>query len=692
MRVLMSWLKEYIPQLAASAEDIAKRLTSGGIEVDSIEPIDGSNDVVIDLDLTPNRSDCLSMFGVAQEIAAIYDLPMQIPNIPELPLRVDSSVLSITATEQCPYYLALIIDNVQVGESPRWLQDRLNAAGMRSINNIVDLSNFVMLEIGEPLHSFDYGQLQGQRIEVRLGKYGEQIRTLDNQLRTIDETTLLICDAEAPVAIAGVMGNDTSEVQNTTTRLLIEAACFERRSIRRTSKKQGLPSEAAIRFEKGVDPASLRMALQRFAQLITELGIGTVQQEIISASEYAPQATHAIYLRRRRLHMLSGLQPTDNEIEAILQRLGFSLETGSEGDGWKVTVPTRRQDLNEEVDLIEEVARLVGFEDLPALLPEGSTTLGAYTPEQRALRLIRRTLIENGLHEIINYSFLDPDCKPHQWMAEQNALVPLIPLLNPLSSIYGAMRSSLLPGMLQTILYNLSHQNRDLQLFEMGAVFMPKEMPIQQQPHEQQSLIIALCGGDHQPSWDRAVQELDFFSMKGILERLSAALHTPILLQELSGNPAYHPYRAAAIVAGEQVIGSMGELHPDLLAYCDVDKRVIVMELNLDALLPIVSFLPKVSSIPRYPSSRRDFALLVEKSLPSAEVQRLIVEAGGTLLEQVYLFDDYRGSQVPAGHKSLAFTLVYRASDRTLTDAEVTEQHKLILARVESDLGARQRE
>ena len=691
MRVLLSWLKEYIPDLKASAEDIAVRLTSGGIEVDSFEPIEGTDDVVIDLDLTPNRSDCLSMFGVAQEIAAIYGLPLHLPSIPKMPLRVDPATIRIDATEQCPYYLALIIDDVQVCESPLWLQNRLNAAGMRPINNIVDLANYVMLEIGEPLHTFDLDNLSEQRIVVRLGTPGEQIKTLDNQTRTVDETTLLICDAKAPVAIAGVMGNDSSEVQSTTKRLLIEAACFERRSIRRTSKKQGLPSEAAIRFEKGVDPASLHTALQRFAQLISEHGMGTVRQEMISATEYNPQAVRNIYLRRKRLHMLSGLKPSDGEIIDILQRLGFSLEAGSEGDGWKVSVPTRRQDLNEEVDLVEEVARLVGFDDLPALLPEGSTTLGVYTPEQRALRTIRRTLIEHGLHEIINYSFLDPESKPHQWMAAQNALTPLIPLLNPLSSMYGVLRSSLLPGMLQTILYNLSHQNRDLQLFEMGALFLPKELPIQQQPYEQQSLLITMCGGDHQPSWDRTVQELDFFSMKGVLERLSAVLHMPVSLQVLDDNPIYHKYRAATILTGDLVIGTMGELNPSLLDYYEIDKRVIIMELNLDAVLPCVSFLPKVASIPRYPSSRRDFALLVEQSLPSAEVQRLITEAGGSLLEQVYLFDDYRGSQVKEGFKSLAFTLVYRASDRTLTDAEVSEQHKLILARVESELGATQR-
>ncbi|MCL2498618.1 MAG: phenylalanine--tRNA ligase subunit beta, partial [Symbiobacteriaceae bacterium] len=409
MQVLLPWLQEFLPELAIDAKaalDIVARLTASGIECEEPQEL-APGVIAIELDLTPNRSDCLSLLGVAREIGALYNLALTYQEAPPLPVRVAPEVITIAAGESCPYYLGLIIDKVQVAPSPLWLQEKLEASGMRPINNVVDLANLVMLELGEPLHTFDYDRLAGGGIHVRYAAPEEEITTLDGVQRRLNRDTLLICDKVKPVAIAGVMGDALSEVTPATQRLLIEAACFERRSIRRTSKEQGLRSEAAIRFEKGVDPAILKKALERYAQLAVSLDLGTPQGKILSATIYGPEATRTILLRHKRLWSITGLPEDNNKAAAMLQRLGFTLT--SQDKGWLVTVPTTRQDLHAEIDLIEEVARLIGFAELEAKLPWGVTTPAFYTSRQQALRQIRLCLIRCGLREIVNYSFLHAD-------------------------------------------------------------------------------------------------------------------------------------------------------------------------------------------------------------------------------------------------------------------------------------------
>ena len=687
MKVSLNWLKEFIPDLNADAEDIVLRLTAAGIEIDAVENL--GLDKVIELDLTPNRSDCLSMRGAAYEIAALYRLKVKLPSIPSLPVRVDSQKIKIEAPEHCSSYLALLIDDLHVEESPEWLKHKLEKAGMRSINNIVDLSNLVMLEIGEPLHTFDYDKLAEGCIIVRDAIELEEIKTLDDQERVLAAGTLLICDAQKPVAIAGVMGDATSEVTSATKSLLVEAACFEKRSIRRTSKMLGLRSEAALRFEKGVDPVALKQALERFAMLITELGYGKVQNEIISAEEYQPAATIDIQLRRKQLYLISGLTPTDDYVKDALHSLGF--EVADNETGWLVTVPTRRQDITIEVDLIEEVARLIGFDSLPALLPEGRTTIGVYTEQQKALRMIRQTLINTGLNEVLNYSFLDSQSKIQTWLRDHDLQYPLIPLTNPLSSNYSHLRSSLLPSVMQTMLYNLNHRNNNVYIFEMGAVFLADQLPLQKQPKEEQRLFVALTGLSNLATWSDKPKEADYYSAKGILEQLQIHLNLEFQLEPLTGHSLFHPYRAVRVLLDQKEIGFLGELHPEFLEYIGLDQRVTVLDLDLDTLINEARQIPDIAPTPRYPAIERDLALITPRDLPSQDVLDLIRSLGGELLEQVRLFDDYRGLPIAPHQKNLAFNLVYRSQDKTLTDAEVNELHSKIVAQAQDSLGAKLR-
>ncbi|MGE5654425.1 MAG: phenylalanine--tRNA ligase subunit beta, partial [Bacillota bacterium] len=671
-----------LPALNIDPKELGSRLTLAGVAVDTVEEVE--NDFVLELDLTPNRSDCLSMWGTAREVAAVLGLEVKLPDMPMLTVKEDPNIVTILAKDKCPQYLAMLVDEVKVQPSPQWLVDRLTAAGVRAINNIVDISNYVMLETGQPLHAFDRQRLGGQRVIVRSAKLGETIVTLDDQVRKLDEEMLVIADENRPVAVAGVMGGKDSEVTEQTTTILFESALFQGTNVRRTGKKMGLRSEASQRFEKGVDPNGLLFALQRTAQLLGELGAGRPHFELVGAnwSEIQPLR---VRLRHQRLVDLLGMQVSTQDVENVFMRLNFTFTRGEQE--WLVEVPTRRQDISIEVDLIEEVARIIGLDNLEPTMPCGITTQGAKTLRQAGTDLIREQLIALGMHEIVTFSFISPGDLARLCPDDQHPLRFAATIINPLTEAQSVMRTSLLPGLLNTLAYNLNRQVADLALFEMGTAFYPKQLPMSELPTEEQHLVIGVTGAEHRSSWQRQPQEMDFYYVKGILENLASRCGFSIQFTAAT-NAFFHPFRAAELRVADQVVGSLGELHPDLSDRFGISKRVVVADINLSLLLDSVKLNKLYQGLPRYPNVTRDMALLVPEELTSEQVLRLIRTSGGELLESVSLFDVYRGSQVKDGYKSLAFSLTYRASDRTLTDQEVGQQHQGILALVNEKLGA----
>ncbi|NLN84237.1 MAG: phenylalanine--tRNA ligase subunit beta [Firmicutes bacterium] len=676
MKILYSWLKELVPDLKADAQTVATALTDAGVEVDGLVELP-DQEYVIELDLTPNRSDCLSMWGLAYEVAAIFGLKAELPQDEELPILVDANKIQLAAPQLCPYYLGLILEDVKIGPSPDWLVKRLEALGMRGINNIVDITNYVMLETGQPLHAFDYDCLVDHKIVVRESKEDEEIITLDNQLRKPEAGTIYICDPEKAIGIGGVMGGLNSETTEQTKNIFFEAAYFDRRSIRRTAKALDLRSEAALRFEKGVDPSGLYKALQRVYYYSQLLKIGQPQKEILSGSTYAPQADRQILLSRKYLDERIGMSFSDQQVEESLQNLGFALSPTE--SGWQVGVPSRRQDVQEEVDLTEEVSRLVGLDQLPAVLPEGASTQGGLNKEQKLLQKVHRVLNKRGLNEALNYSFISKKELKDVFQDENHPLLQAIPLKNPMTEAQEIMRTSLLPGLLKNLRDNQNRQNLDIGLYEIGRIYLPEQLPLRDLPSEELHLGVALTGSSQALGWQLAKEPYDFYHLKGILEDLMSVLGWPLALKEKQDDPRFHPYQCAEILFNGRAIGIMGAIHPDLAENWDLNQKAFLAELNLDLVLKLAD--PKINYKPlsRYQSSKRDLALVVENSISAQAVLATIKLAAGDLLENVELFDVYRGSQIKAGHKSLAFSLTYRAQDRTLTDAEVAKAHNEIL-------------
>ena len=676
MKVLYSWLQELIPGLQTAPQEIAERLVTAGIEIAAVDCLpDG--DAILDFDLTPNRSDCLSMWGAAFEVAAVLGMEAVIPQLPEISIREDRQLIQLQNEELCPWYLALLLNDVKIGPSPAWLSARLAALGMRGINNIVDITNYVMLETGQPLHAFDYDCLRAHQVVVRTAKSDETIKTLDGQERSLTTDTLLICDSEKAIGIAGVMGGLQSEVTPQTKQILFEAASFERRFIRRAANRLSLRSEAAIRFEKGVDPAGLKKALQRVVQLAKLLQAGTPDPIILSGSSYAPVTQHSILLRRAYLTSRLGMVIEDLRVYDSLRRLGFQVEQLAEG--WQVQVPTRRQDIELEVDLVEEVARLVSFDRLPAELPVGMTTQGGLSSSQKNVDLLHLAMVRFGMHEMVNYSFINEQDLIKIYPDEQHPLRNVIRILNPMSEMQGVMRTSLLPGMLQAIAYNLNRQNLNLGLYELGKVYLAKSQPMQELPLEETHLVSALVGTPFGTAWMKQEAEANFYHLKGMLEQLAHTLHVPLLFETVQEPELFHPFRSASVRLHGKIIGSFGVLHPDLLKRFDIQKEVILADLNADALLQFAEPRIVYQSLSRYQAVNRDLALLVPVEVSAADVQKLIEDNGGDILETVALFDVYTGSQVKPGFKSLAFALTYRAKDHSLTEPEVLERHQAIL-------------
>jgi phenylalanyl-tRNA synthetase beta chain len=641
-------------------------------------------DLVLELDVTPNLARCLSLVGVAREVAALTGATVRLPNHnvqadgPSIEGQVN---VSIEDSKLSARYTAVLIEDVKIGPSPDRMQRRLTYAGMRPINNIVDITNYVMLEWGQPLHAFDYDMLQkragGQppRIVVRSARAGESLVTLDNIQRQLTAEHLIIADSAGPIALAGVMGGAETEVSSTTTRILLEAANFDFRSIRRTMKAFNLPSEASVRFSKEIHPETARPAALRAAELMRLHAGAEVCRGMIDVYP-APLPPQVISMRMAEVRRLLGMDFKIDEAARILQALEFKVEK-SGPDALQVTTPPHRTDIQAgSADLIEDLVRIHGYDQLPA------TLLADRLPEQhtnRALVLEERTrdiLVNSGLQEVITYSLTEP--------AREAPLGPAlgdyVRLVNPISSERAVMRQTVLAGILSVVAANLRHAS-DVRVFEIGAVYIPQ--PGEKLPREPRCLALALTGRRQSEFWIEAENArrppLEFFDLKGVVEALAADLHIAEITYGRAGKSYLHPGKGADLIIAGNSAGSFGALHPHAAdAYGLGGHEVLVGQFDLDAILAAVPARHAYHPVPRYPAALRDIAVIVDETVTAEQILKEIRTGGGELLRDIRLFDVYRGESIPSGKKSLAYALTYLADDRTLTDKEVDKAHKKI--------------
>ena len=638
--------------------------------VDAKEAV-GVNDYILELDLTPNRGDCLSVIGVAREVAALTGKPFRLPE--PVFSEIDEDVagqaqVDIADPELCRRYVARLLRNIKIAQSPLWMQARLRAAGMRPINNIVDVTNYVMLEMGQPLHAFDYDKLAERHIIVRRAAEREEMLSLDGTQRVLTPEMLVIADPSGPVCIAGVMGGLTTEITEDTTSMLLEAAYFNPVSIRRTSKNLGLRSEASLRFEKGIDQGACLTSINRAVQLICEMNAGVAVKGAID-NHIAPPEEKIIALRPERVNYILGIDVPRKETIEILKRLQFTVNDS--GDALSVTVPSYRVDVGIEEDLIEEVARMHGFDLIPSTLPTGASGQGGKTGKQAFKTTVADTLASFGLNEIITYSFTHPGIFDRMKLPGDSALRQGVKIKNPLSEDRSLMRTMLLPGILEALAKNYSRRNHDAAVFEIGAVFLPD--PAGDTNRELETLAGALMGA-LPGNWLGKAADYDFYHLKGILDNLFKTIGAEgVVYRKESANPGFHPGRAATLVCGDETIGVIGELHPDVLGNFDLPERIVAFELDLEKLYDLKGQTRQYKPLPKFPGIERDLAIVLNKDNQVGDIINTIYGKGGELLKTVEVFDIYQGEQVPPGCQSIAFSLSFQASDRTMTDAEISE-------------------
>lgn len=586
------------------------------------------DDEILELDLTPNRSDCLNMLGVAYEVGALFEKEVKVPTI-ELKTNDEqaSDYVSVTvdAITDNPYYGAIIIKDVKIGPSPLWLQNRLMAAGIRPISNVVDVTNYVLLEYGQPLHAFDFERFGTNEVVVRRAHDGEKIVTLDDEERTLTSDHLLITNGKEPVAIAGVMGGANSEVHDGTTTILLEAAYFNPVTVRKGSRDLGLRSEASARYEKGVDPSRVLDAGKRAASLITELAGGTVVSGVVEVNKLQVEPT-TVKLNLDRLNERLGMELTMDTVTGFMERLGFT----SKQDGMNVyvTAPTRRTDIQIEEDLFEEVARLYGYDHIPTTLPVGTTTQGGLSDYQKKRRHVRRTLEQSGLAQVITYSLTSPE--KAKGFAGLSANTQEVRLSMPMSEDRSTMRTSLIPHLFDVLSYNLNRKNANVHVYEIGSIFLSEEDTLTKQPREQEMLAGALTGVWLEHEWQGEQKPVDFFVVKGILEALFQSLGLDEFVSfEQAQLPDMHPGRTAVVKLNGEEIGFVGQVHPMKQKELDL-KETYVYQLDLEALLTYEASQIVYEKLPRFPAIVRDIALVVDQSRSAGELESVIKQAGGS--------------------------------------------------------------
>lgn len=635
---------------------------------------------VIEFEITPNRPDCLSMIGMAREISASFDLSTQLPELfqDQQTSEIEKyAAVEIENTQLCTRYIAKVVKDIHVKASPQWMQLRLMQAGMRPINNIVDITNYVMLEYGQPIHAFDYETLKDGKIIVRTSKNGEVFETLDGKERTLTDEMLVIADSERTIGIAGVMGGANTEITPETKTILIEVASFDKSSIRKTSKNLGLRTEASSRFEKGVSNVLPLDVVNRVCYLIESLGAGNVVSGIIDIFPEGVKTTQ-IPFTVDGINRVIGTKLTEAQMIECLRKLEIRVEKLN--DTLIAIIPHFRLDLTKEIDLVEEIARIYGYEKIGMTLPK-LDVWGAKTNAQMIKDRAKFELLACGADEMLSYSFVSKRDLDRINVPEESLLRKQVALINPLGEEFSVMRSTLVPNLLEVLARNSNRKNKNVRLFEIGSIFIPKEVPVVQLPIEKEVLVIGAIG-----------EKEDFFTLKGMVESLLTGLGIDNVTYEKETNhPTYHKGRCANILWNGHILGVMGEIHPLVLENFDLAERAYVADLDYNILMQIARDGKKYQAVPKFPAIERDMSILVKDEVTSLQIETLVKQVSGQLLEKVRLFDMYKGKQITEGYKSLAYELIFRAKDRTLVDEEVNKIFDKVLKTLETEIGAQLR-
>lgn len=654
-----------------------------------LEQVVDWGDTVLDIGITPNRADCLSMLGIAREVAAITGKKIKIPatNIRESAEDINTlATVKIIDSDLCPRYTARMIKGVKVGPSPIWMKTRLEAAGLRPINNVVDVTNFVMLEMGQPLHAFDFRFLEEGRIIVRRSRPDEEFTSLDGKSRKLTDDALLICDGVKPVAIGGIMGGINSEVKDDTQTVLLESAYFNPTSIRRTARRLAMQTDASFRFERGIDPEATVTALNRAAQLIAELSGGAVCKGHIDEYPLKIPRTTDVLLRLKRINSVIGASIKNKEVFKILKSLDMQIRLSGKGQ-FLVTPPSHRVDITREIDLIEEIARLYGYDRIPVTLPKIAVAeiaaIGRLDLEER-LRLL---LAGCGYTEVINYSFIAPFFVGHLNLEENDERCRLVYIRNPLTEDQSVMRTTMIYGLLETLRKNANNDCFNLKIFEIGRIFFCRgknELP------EEKNILAGLLSGEVSDDLWGCKQAVDFFDIKGCIDNIFHDLKiSNCSFRSGDAQPFLHPGKSGNIYIGDEFIGYLGEIHPDVLEKADLSKKAYVFEINMDILSKHVVDGINYREVSRYPAVMRDVAFVVSADVEGDFVVSSVWKQQEDLLENVRIFDIYAGKGLPEGTKSMGLRFSYRAPDKTLTDVEVNSVHEKIVRNVLHLTGAK---
>ena len=639
------------------------------VGADAVEVL-GLHDVVFEYEITSNRVDCYSVVGIAREAAATFNKEFKPPVVTETGNNEDVNdyvKVSVENTNLCSRYCARVVKNIKIGPSPEWMQRRLASVGIRPINNLVDITNYVMEEYGQPMHAYDLDTLAGHQIVVKNAAEGEKFTTLDGQERTMDQDVLMICDGEKAVGIAGIMGGENSMITDDVTTMLFEAACFDGVNIRKSSKRVGLRTDASGKFEKGLDPNNAMDALNRACQLVEEMGAGEVVGGAVDVYSKKKEPFDAAKINR-----MLGTGISEEEMIGYFKKidLGYDAETK------EVIAPTFRHDLFRIADLAEEVARFYGYDNIPTTLPDGEATTGKLTFKLRIEQVARDIAEFCGFSQGMSYSFESPKVFDKLRLPEDSQLRKTVDIMNPLGEDYSVMRTTSLNGMLTSLATNYNRRNKNVRLYELGNVYLPKSLPLTELPEERMQFTLGMYGDG------------DFFTMKGVVEEFfeKIGMHEKEKYDPDAGKTYLHPGRQANIIYDGKVVGYLGEIHPEVADAYGIGERAYVAVIDMPEILPYATFDRKYTGIAKYPAVTRDISMVVPKKILVGQIEEVIEKNGGAHLESYKLFDLYEGAQIKAGFKSVAYSIVFRAKDKTLEEAEITAAMNKILKGLE-DLG-----
>lgn len=648
------------------------------------------NDTVYEFELTPNRADCFSMIGLSREFAVLTNAQNTEPTVKvnENGTDVNDMVkIGIDDAELCSRFLARVIGNVKVGPSPLWLQNRLRNGGIRPINNVVDVTNYVMLEYGQPMHAYDYDKVAGHQLTARAAKAGEALKTLDGTDRELTTDMLVIADANGPVGVAGVMGGLDSEVTEATTTIILESAVFKGSSIRRTARALGMRSEASGRFERGVNAEYSPVALDRAAQLLQELMEDiTVAKGVVDVYP-APAEARTVSFTVAAVNSYLGTDISAERMQEILTTLSFTWT--QDGDVITVGVPSWRGDVTVMPDIAEEVARIYGYDFIPNTTPWANLNSGTMSDKKLLTKAIRQTLVTQGLSEIITFSFMHTDSLKKLLIPETDSRYQAVPILNPITEEFPVMRTTLIPSMLDTAARNLAQKNHDLWLFEAGAVYEPKALPITELPVEKYHVSGFMMGKTTDLQWAQPQRDTDFYDVKGVLEAVLKELRIEATI-ERSKETYLHPGVSAQYVVDGTVIATLGEVHPQVMKAYDLPGKAYLFDIDVTAILGLTRGQLRYQGISKFPGTARDLAIVAPKTVSSEAISQVIYEKGGQYLERAFVFDVYEGAHIEEGHRSLAYNLSFRSNEGTLTDEDIQPAIDDILAAL-AELGCKLR-